>query len=418
MTTRVLTHTSDFEKSPLSSPTSWFLRLRAGAVCLHICLLLTLHLGFALELDLRKAFGLVALQGLSNILLSRRVLHSWELGLTLHADILLLACLLHLTGGAANPFSILFLLYVFLSAIFLTASWTYSTSLFSSLCFAFLLLEPADSLHIHAGEALLSLHLHGMWVAYLVVALLSTYFLTEIMGALRRQQKTLLELERLRANDEKLLSLATLAAGAGHELATPLSSIALASSELEASIEESAPHNELLEDVSLIRREVQRCKKILETMAFKGGGHRGELLVTLPSATLIEELLERISQPRRVTVSVSTGVSLITCYREGLLQVLTALVTNALDAADVCSLSVVQDEEGISFLISDSGRGIAPEILGRIGDPFFTTKPPGRGTGLGLFLVRRTVEEWRGELVIESDEKGTLVHLKLPQERQ
>lgn len=415
MNTRVLSYTAQSEESPLSSPTSWFLRLRTGAVCLHACLLLTLHLGFGLELDLTKAFSLVALQGLSTILLSRRTLRPRELGFILHADVLLLACLLHLTGGAANPFSILFLLYVFLSAIFLTASWTYSTSLFSSLCFAFLLLKPTDSLHIHAGEALLSLHLHGMWVAYLVVALLSTYFLTEIMTALRRQQRALLELERLRANDEKLLSLATLAAGAGHELATPLSTIALASSELEVSLREVASGSDVLEDVSLIRREVQRCKKILETMAFKGGGHRGEVLVTLPATTLIEGLLERIPQGRRVSVTLPPDVTLITCYQEGLLQVLTALVTNALDAADNCTITVNQEERYLSFLIRDNGAGIAPEILGRIGDPFFTTKP-GRGMGLGLFLVRRTIEEWRGELVINSDIRGTLVQLKLPRE--
>lgn len=390
-------------------------------MCLHLCLLFILQFGFALTVELSKAAPLVAFQALSNLILShrRRHLSPLELGLVIHGDILLLTALLHLTGGAANPFSILFLVYVFLSAIFLTPRWTYSTSLFSSLCFALLLFESPSqsSLHIHHEEALLSLHLHGMWVAYLVVAFLSTYFLTKIMEALQRQQKAFLELERLRADDEKLVSLATLAAGAGHELATPLSSIALASSELHEGLQEGISTEHLIRDVHLIQREVQRCKRILEMMAFKGGGHRGEVIRKVYLQELQEELLTRITLPHRVSIKVDAPQAAIFVYREALLQALTALITNALDAADECRVIMREDEEHAIFEVRDAGPGISDEVLMRIGDPFFTTKAPGKGTGLGLFLVRQLVEEWKGELSLASNSEGTVVQLKLPLNR-
>jgi PAS domain S-box-containing protein len=107
----------------------------------------------------------------------------------------------------------------------------------------------------------------------------------------------------------------------------------------------------------------------------------------------------------------------ILCYPDQLNQVWTNLIHNALQAMDnkgTLTLDVIQQNDTIQVAVTDSGKGIPPEILPKIFQPFFTTKPPGEGTGLGLDIVKKIVEKHRGKMEVASVPGKTTFSVFLP----
>ena len=101
-----------------------------------------------------------------------------------------------------------------------------------------------------------------------------------------------------------------------------------------------------------------------------------------------------------------------------MVQSLAALIGNALDASTAgqpVQLTVTEVGDRIELVVTDHGTGIAPDVIARVGEPFFTTKQPGRGLGLGVFLARAFIESRGGQLAIESTAaRGTCVTVRLP----
>jgi len=116
-----------------------------------------------------------------------------------------------------------------------------------------------------------------MWLAYSLAAGFVVHFVSRVASALQAREYELFELQRSAARTEKLASLSTLAAGAAHELGTPLGSILLAAKELERGLSQGRPAAELSQDAGLIRQEVERCRDILQRMAANAGEGAGEM---------------------------------------------------------------------------------------------------------------------------------------------
>jgi two-component system sensor histidine kinase RegB len=177
----------------------------------------------------------------------------------------------------------------------------------------------------------------------------------------------------------------------------------------------------LADDVSLIRSQVDRCRDILDRMSGRASGK----WIDTPRPVQLEEILRLLrvelgaDRHRRLRIDVEPGlVVLAPCA--GLVRVLHNLVANALDASgpgDVVSLAAAASNSRVAFVVRDRGRGMSADILNRVSEPFFTTKPPGSGYGLGLFLVRLFAERHGGTLAIDSvPGQGTTVVLELPRE--
>jgi two-component system sensor histidine kinase RegB len=209
-----------------------------------------------------------------------------------------------------------------------------------------------------------------------------------------------------------------MAAGAAHELSTPLGTVALAAKELEHALTKTA-EPELAADARLIREQVGRCRTILEQMA-QGAGTVGESVAACTLGELLEEALVGVRDAPVVHRDIPAALAR-TALRlppRAVSQALRSLVTNAQDASLPTAAVVIaaRCQDGtVELAIRDRGAGMPSEILDRIGEPFFTTKPPGSGMGLGLFLARAVIEAVGGTLQIDSTTgAGTEVLVALP----
>ncbi len=337
-----------------------------------------------------------------------RPVHEWHIAIVMMLDIALLTGLLYLTGGPHNPFSSLYLVQIALAAVLVRARWTWMLVGLSFVGFGILLLAH-QPLEIPEDNRVI-----GAWVALGVASAFVVHFLLRITGALAQRERELTEARNLAARQERLASLATMAAGAAHELSTPLGTVALAAKELERVLE-----GDLAADARLIREQVGRCRAILDQMA-QGAGTVGEHVAACTVAQLLDETLVGIREAPHVLRELSDDVasSVLRVPPRALSQALRSLVTNAQDASPTTAAVVVSVHRRGSMLavvIRDRGKGIPDEVKARVGEPFFTTKAPGRGMGLGLFLARAVVEGVGGSLQIDSAEGGgTEVRVKLP----
>ena len=337
-------------------------------------------------------------------------------------DILCLTAIFMLTGGATNPFSLLYLVQITLSAAILSKRWTWFLGVLSIFCFGLLFLYylPIPLLEMHHYHEGRDLHLLGMWIGFTVAAFLIALFSGKISEALREREGQLLLLQQQLAAKEKLASLATLAAGAAHELATPLATIAVVAKELENFATRVDVNPAVAEDSRLIRSEVERCRHILQGMSAQGAELPGEKPVTLWVSELLARLREQLpaTMAERLRIEEADAQTEIVAPVQALIQSLSALVKNAVEATVEplpILLRVRVVGESLQFVLRDQGPGIPEPVRRRIGEPFFTTKAPGKGMGLGTFLVRAFAEGVGGSLEFESRVgEGTSVTLAIP----
>jgi two-component system sensor histidine kinase RegB len=327
---------------------------------------------------------------------------------------------LHLSGGSYNPFNFLYLVHIALAAVVLRPRYTWGLAALSALCFGTLFGDPfaAGSVSGHLDHAdQMEMHLRGMWVAFAVAAVFIVYFVGRIRRALGERDAELALARERSARSDKLASLATLAAGAAHELSTPLGTIAVAAGEMQQAVAR-ADGSALLDDARLIGDEVRRCRGILERLSTDAGDSPGEVpeRVTLGS---LAEALRASTSDRVVMVLPSEAAALeVSVFPRATLQALSALIDNALDASPPATEVVV--EAGVAegeafFCVQDHGSGMAAAVLERAGEPFFTTKEPGEGMGLGLFLAHAIADRLGGRIEIESQPgAGTRARLVMP----
>ncbi len=342
-------------------------------------------------------------------------------------DVIGLTALLYLAGGPTNPFIVFYFVNLALAAVILPACWAWALVAVALLGVAGLFLGhlPLPELHEPRpwagwwGAPTMRLQYQGLFVALAGCASVVVYFVTYVTRELRRREAELRAADLDRARGQRLEALATLAAGTAHELATPLATIAVVAKELTRHLENVNVPETVRDDVSLIRSELDRCRAILDRMSASAGQAVGEEVTLVTAGQLVDEVLVGVRRRERVAVSMAAeaqGLPLRVPL-QALAQALRGVVRNALDATEpladgrcpaaerrsTCrAVARGGGPDGLRIEICDSGPGMPPEVLVRAGEPFFTTKEPGRGMGLGLFLCRSVVERLGGSLDLRS----------------
>ncbi len=260
-------------------------------------------------------------------------------------------------------------------------------------------------------------HLRGLWVSCALTAIFVVFFVQRVSTALAERDLELHQARTLAARREKLAALATLAAGAAHELSTPLGTIAIIAKELQRTLA-ADDRAEVQQDLQLVREQVARCRGILNRMSAHAGENAGEPLERITASGWITAALDGLPMRERVLVQPPEGAPVIVGPPRALGDALRGLLKNALQASGPdapVSLWIAGDGQRVRATVRDRGPGMSPQILARVGEPFFTTKGPGDGMGLGLFLTRALAEQLGGEFHIASRPgHGTEATIELP----
>lgn len=344
-----------------------------------------------------------------------RPVGEWELLLHLIGDVLILAAVLYASGGSTNPFVSLLLVPLALAAAALTARFTWAIAAAALLCYSLLMVWYIPLPHPHGIN--FNLHVLGMWFGFVLSALLISYFAVKMSATLREREQALAQAREDALRDERLVALGTLAAGAAHELGTPLATMAILVKEMET---ECAATPGLAGSLPLLRDQIVRCKGILAQLAAAAGQTRAEA----GCVHALDGYLEQLTTQWHTT---RPGVGLRRQWQgtlpppriivdQTLTQALTNILSNAADASEqTVEVNGRWSERALWLEICDRGAGVSAEVAAHTGEPFFTTKPPGRGLGLGLFLAQATIKRLGGKVHLSNRaEGGACVRVELP----
>jgi len=341
-----------------------------------------------------------------------------QLFLALLLDVAALTVQLYLSGGAANPFVSLYLLQVTLGAVLLNAWSTWILVLVTSGCFVLLtqVYEPVFSQHLHDRE-FLGLHIEGMFVCFLLSAVLLVLFIARINRNLRARDAHVAQLRQRAAEEDHIVRMGLLASGAAHELGTPLATLSVILNDWQHMPElERAP--ELQHEIAEMQAQVERCKSIVSGILLSSGEVRGEGALRTTIKTFVNELVTEwraARSPRRFDYVNVFGDDESVVSDTVLKQAIFNLLDNALEASpDFVMVEVGRANDDLVITVKDEGPGFTAEMLAALGKPYQSSKGQ-PGGGLGLFLVVNVVRKLGGVVSARNREvKGAIVTLTLP----
>ncbi|RLS73869.1 MAG: sensor histidine kinase [Planctomycetota bacterium] len=429
-----------------ASTAMWLAQLRWIAIAGQLIVISFVSLVLGIPLAIPQLLALVLLTIASNVALwaiARRVIAKAStqpngyqgfvpnrlLGGVLLFDVAILTGLLYFSGGAANPFTLFYVANIAVAGVVLSRFWAVLISA-ASVMGCFWLLHSASPVSVFEGSpyehrAAWGVTKWAFWISFATCSWVLTYFVSQLATEVRLRDRRLAIAEKDKERAQRLEALATLAAGAGHELASPLSTIAVIAGELSRRLDKPEIPDKVKRDFGLIREELSRCKDILHRMKSGAGEAAAERLHPVALKEIIDETLSAMREPHRVDLSMDKAVGDFKGMlpKQALSQALRNLLQNGLDASEPTShvsfsstiLMDKQDQRVWQLQILDAGSGLSDEVFRRIGEPFFTTKEVGKGMGMGVFLTRNVIQGLGGSIRFErAIPSGTLCTVRVP----
>lgn len=388
------------------------IRLRWLSVIGQTTAVLVVYLGLGFDLPIWSCLGAILLSAWLNVALrlgfaTTQRLDPERAAWLLAFDVAELAVLLFLTGGVQNPFAVLFLAPVLLSATALPPRYTLILAGFAIACATVLVFvhfplpwDPDKPVHFDPVYRL------GIWLAIVLGIGFIGAYAWQITEESRQLTDALAAADLVLAREQHLSQLDGLAAAAAHELGTPLSTITVIAKELENAIPADAPHGE---DVRLLREQARRCREILGKLTQLSSG--GAPFDLMPVSSLMEE----VAAPYRnfgveieIATSAADGTEPVGARNPAILYGLGNLMDNAVDFAEGrVTITSAWNQQTIEVAVADDGPGFAPDIIARIGEPYVTSRADAdeeerTGLGLGFFIAKTLLERSGASLSFEN----------------
>jgi len=338
-----------------------------------------------------------------------------EFLLQLLVDVLVLTALLYLTGGATNPFVLMFLLPVIIATAVLSPRYTWVITLVTALCYSLLMWKYTPLPMEHHSDNGFSQHVLGMWVSFVVSAAVTAYFVVAMRRTLQSKQHELNAAREKQLRDEQLVVLGTLAASTAHEMGTPLGTMHLLSDELKETVDDPAAQA----IITTLKEQVTRCKDALANLSSAAGSVQlgGGNIVAVDD--FLHEVLNEWQQSRP-TAQIDTDWQ-GNKPAPGILadRTLSQALCNILDNAADASSDDVQwlanwDTNCLTMEINDRGNGLSSDAEQIVGNRPYSEK--GDGMGLGLFLADSIINRFGGDVRLANRDGGgvtTRIHLPL-----
>lgn len=358
-------------------------------------LLVDLSLEFALPL--LPLLLAVALSALINLYLELGFSASTRLteraaALLLGYDLLQLTFLLALTGGLQNPFAVLLIIPVTLSATILSLRTTVLLCVMVTACTTILGLLPTSLPWKDGGLVLPDLYIVAVWIALVLSSGLIAAYAWRVADEARRLADALAATQMALAREQQMSALGGLAAAAAHELGSPLATIAIAAKELANNTPADSP---MAEDIAELVGQSQRCREILASLSQDRKADDHAAFAKVPLSGLLATLAESYRRPG-ITVTVE-----VEDFADGarpepswtptpeFRHALGNLVDNAIQFAERSVMIRIRlHPERLDIVIEDDGPGFSPEVLDLVGEPYISTRHTIGGLGLGVFIAQ------------------------------
>lgn len=276
-------------------------------------------------------------------------------------------------------------------------------------CYSILLFFYIPLPHNHENHLIeFALHVSGMWLAFVLSTVIIAWFVVRMSSSIRDRDRDLAKAREHALRNEQIIALGTLAAGAAHELGTPLSTMAVITGELQ---QEYTQDHEFQNNIHILKDQIAHCKQTLTHLLAKVGQARTEQGSELPVDEFLGQILDKwkLIRPSIKFTYGSSGIQPVPKIMDNQLlsQSLLNLLNNAADASIQCiDIKSSWTAQKLQLDIIDDGEGLSSEAMERAGEAFFSTKKPGQGFGIGLFLANANIERFGGSVRLFNLEQG------------
>lgn len=374
---------------------------------------LFVEFGLGFPMPLAECLMLISLSVLLNLWLVFRLGEGYRptsavATLQLAWDLCQLSGLLALTGGLQNPFSLLLLAPVSVSATTLPQRATFILAALAVILASLLSVFHLDLPWVPGSTlAFDRVYVIGIWVSIVCGTVFIAAYTNRVAHEARQLSDALAATELALSRHEQLSALDGLAAAAAHELGTPLSTILLAARE----IRDEVPEGPVREDIALIIGQAQRCREILVKLRSLRETP-GDPFAAVPVHELLAELITPLESGEK-SISIRTdkaaGPEPVIKRNAALLYGLGNLIENAAQfAEDAVLIDASWDKAALTVTITDDGPGFPADLIARLGEPYLTTRPrnaegaePG-GLGLGIFIAKTLLERTGARIRFEN----------------
>ncbi|MGZ5001461.1 MAG: ATP-binding protein [Methylomonas sp.] len=357
-------------------------------------------------------------------------------------DVLALAYLLYLTGGASNPIIWVFLLPLIVTAIMLPQAYAWNMVIITSCIYTVLIayniplpaIEPHMAhpsmsdltpemilqMHLLNDRRYFNLHVFGMWFGFVFSAGLVAFFVVELSNTLKERERNLAEARESALRDDRVVSLGTLAASAAHDMGTPLGTIAILAHEMAEELPEHR-YPELNQKLLIVQQQIERCKQALSVMSASAGEMRAESGKVMLVSEYIDEVLHQWRTHKAATklklfISKEVETSAQIIAERTVTHSIINILNNAAEASPAdagIEFHVTWDQWDVNLKIRDFGPGLPTEFIDFAGhQPVKSNK---QGMGVGLFLTYTTIKRIGGKIQFSNLESGgACVEISLP----
>lgn len=350
------------------------------------------------------------------------LINTRELAAHLALDFAFLTVLLIYTGGATNPLISYLLVLLAVGATLLNLFWA---NIFAGLAIVvytvLLLVGIATDQHAEHMVPDFQVHLVGMWVTFVVSALLITAFVSRMAQAIRSREVTLAKARENEMRNEQLVAIGTLAAGTAHALGTPLSTMAVLLSELDDQSEEQLRKQSVKADIHLLREQVVRCKHSLDqlTRFYNKNDHSQPGQLRLSSFDeAVRDYITNIHPGARIDFDMDPAcrdllISADITIRHAMINIIENALKAATSRVSVSYSCAVPLPRHVLMSVQDDGPGIPPEIMESMGEPFISTRND--SMGLGIFLANASIQRHGGSIeMFNVKDAGARTVIRLP----
>ena len=418
-----MSDTDDWDGGPAGYRSGLTMRhlgsIRWIALSGQLVAILFVHFGLGYSLPLAACLALVAASAALGLWKAvspgrgRRIGRRTTLGL-LAFDTVQLFLLLYLTGGLANPFSVLFLAPVTVSAMVFPRRVTMGLVSLTVVLLTVLAFRHLP-LPWPGGFELAPMYTFGLWAALVLATVFVASYAGFVSSESYKLAQALAEARLTHEREQKMVSLGALAAAAAHKLGSPLNTITLIAHEMDRLAGTGArpeTDDHFMDDIRQLKEETERCRRILAELndeALLLGPETAEPVeLSAFVGSLMEERFPDISGMLEVEVAGGAGQEPRVVRRPELIHPVETLVDNAAQfAAGKVRIALSWDEERFSVAVRDDGPGFTSSVLSRLGTPYASTRGGKEGhMGLGVFIAMTMMENIGGGLRVDNLEAG------------